>query len=150
MTESQSDFDPASNPSPEGLRRILRGVKTVAMVGVSTNPVRPSNYVGRYLALKGYRVIPVNPTVAEVLGQKSYPDLVSIGEPVDLVDVFRRPKTVVPIARQAVSIGAKALWLQLGIVNEEAAEIARLGGLDVVIDRCTHVEHRRLARQGKL
>ena len=132
------------------IEEILRESKTVAIVGLSPNPDRDSYTVARYLQEQGYRVIPVNPAVAQVLGQKSYPDLLSIGEPVDLVDVFRRPETVVPIAQQAVSIGAKALWLQLGIVNEEAAEIARLGGLDVVMDRCTHVEHRRLARDGKL
>ena len=132
------------------IEEILKESKTVAIVGLSPNPDRDSYTVARYLQEQGYRVIPVNPTVAEVLGRKSYPDLVSIGEPVDLVDVFRRPESVGPIARQAVSIAAKALWLQLGIVNEEAAEIARLGGLDVVMDRCTHVEHRRLAREGRL
>ena len=132
------------------IQQILRESKTVAVVGLSPRSDRDSHAVARYLQAQGYRVIPVNPAVAEVLGRKSYPDLVSIGEPVDLVDVFRRPETVVPIAQQAVSIGAKALWLQLGIVNEEAAEIARLGGLDVVMDRCTHAEHRRLVREGKL
>ena len=132
------------------IEEILKQSKSIAIVGLSPDPGRDSYTVARYLQDQGYRVIPVNPAVDEVLGQKSYPDLVSIGEPVDLVNVFRRPDTVVPIARQAVSIGAKALWLQLGIVNEEAAEVARLGGLDVVMDRCTPVEHLRLVRAGKL
>ena len=128
---------------PGTIRTILATSKTVAVVGLSPNPERPSYFVGSYLKSEGYRVIPVNPRAAEILGEKCYPDLLSIPEPVDLVDVFRKPEECVEVAEQAVQIGAKTLWLQLRVVNLEAAQIAEAGGLKVVMDRCVKIEHGR-------
>ena len=124
--------------------QIMMESKTIAVVGLSPEPDRPSYEVAKYLQEHGYRIIPVNPGYREVLGEISYPSLKAIPTPVDLVDVFRRPDAVVPIAEEAVSIGAKAFWLQLGIVNQEAARIAREGGLNVVMDACTKVVHQAL------
>ena len=129
---------------------ILRDSKTIAVVGLSDDPSRPSNEVAAYLQSQGYEVIPVNPRATEVLGAVCYPDLHAIPTPVDVVDVFRRSEHVVPIARAAVEIGAKALWLQDGVVNEEAAEIARSGGLAVVMDDCMLRRHALLKRQDVL
>lgn len=126
------------------IEEIVRQAKTIAVVGLSPNPERASYEVTSYLKGQGYRIIPVNPTVAEVLGEKSYPDLKSIPEPVDVVDIFRRAEDVPPIVEQAIAIGAKAVWMQLGIVNEAAAQRAREAGLGVVMDRCLMVEHRKL------
>lgn len=123
---------------------ILETSHTVAVVGLSPREGSDSLKVGRYLAKHGYRVIPVNPTVTEVMGEKSYPDLSSIPEPVDVVDIFRRPEAVPPIVEEAVKIGAKAVWLQLGIVNEEAARRAREAGLLVVMDKCMRREHLKM------
>lgn len=127
-----------------GLRRILQECRTVAIVGMSTNPDRPSNRVAKYLMDHGYTVIPVNPGPTEILGQKCYPDLVSVPVKIDIVDVFRNAEDVLPIAREAIRIGARCLWLQLGVINEEAAELASAAGLDVVMDRCTKIEHSHL------
>jgi predicted CoA-binding protein len=127
-----------------GLRRILARCRTLAVVGLSANWNRPSNFAAKYMQDHGYRVIPVNPRYTEVLGQRCYPDLASIPEPVDLVDCFRKPGEMVPLAHAAVAIGAKVLWMQLGIRNEEAARIASDAGLDVVMDRCVKIEHARL------
>jgi predicted CoA-binding protein len=127
-----------------GIRRILAQSRTIAVVGLSANWYRPSNFAAKYMQGKGYRVIPVNPAYTEVLGERCYPDLGAIGEPVDIVDCFRKPQDIVPIAREAVAIGAKVLWMQLGIRNEEAARIALDGGLDVVMDRCVKIEHARI------
>ena len=126
------------------LRRILRDCRTVAIVGLSAQWHRPSNFVGKYLQQHGYRVIPVNPRYAEVLGEKCYPDLAEIPEPLDMVDVFRRSEDVLPIAEQAVAIGAKCLWQQIGVINAEADALARAAGLDSVMDRCVKIEHARL------
>ncbi len=126
------------------IEEIIRQAKTIAVVGLSPNPERASYEVASYLKSQGYRIIPVNPTVAEVLGEVSYPDLKSIPGPVDVVDIFRRAEDVLPIVEQAIDIKAKAVWMQLGIVNEPAAERARQAGLGVVMDRCLMVEHRRL------
>lgn len=120
------------------------------VVGLSPDPTRDSFHVARYLQQQGYRIIPVNPAVDEILGEKSYPDLASVPGPIDLVDVFRRPEYVLPIAKQAVAVKARAIWFQLGIINSEAIEEARRGGLDVVVDRCAMVEHQRLISSGKL
>lgn len=125
------------------IRTILATTKTIAIVGLSPKPERPSYFVGSYLSSEGYRVIPVNPTVDELFGEKAYPDLLSIPFPIDLVDVFRKPEDCAEIAKQAVQIGAKSLWLQLRIVNFEAARIAEEGGLKVVMDRCVKIEHGR-------
>ena len=114
------------------------------MVGLSPRPERDSHDVAQYLQRQGYRIIPVNPNIDAVLGERAYPDLLSIPEPIDMVDVFRRSEEVEPIAEQAVAIGAKVLWLQLDVINEAAAAIATAGGLDVVMDRCTLREHQRL------
>jgi predicted CoA-binding protein len=125
---------------------ILRSTRTIAMVGVSPNWNRPSYFAMRYLQRKGFRVIPVNPRAIDVpiLGEQVYPDLESIPVGVDVVDVFRRPDETPPIADAAVGIGAKVLWLQLGIRNPEAQRIAEAGGLTVVQDRCMKIEYGRL------
>lgn len=132
------------NPQPAKLRRLLSEARTVAVVGLSSNGARDSYRVAEYLIQHGYRVIPVNPAVQSVLGEKSYPDLESIPEPVDVVDLFRRPEYVPDIAAQAISIGAKALWLQLGVRNGESARMAKEAGLTVIQDACIKVEHSRL------
>lgn len=125
------------------LRRVLRDNRSIAVVGLSADWFRPSYFAAKYMQEHGYRIIPVNPKYPEILGEKCYPDLASIPEPVGLVDVFRKPADCVSIARQAVEIGAKALWLQIGVVNEEARAIAEAAGLTVVMNRCmgeTHAE----------
>ncbi|MHB1417656.1 MAG: CoA-binding protein [Chloroflexota bacterium] len=129
---------------------ILRESKTIAVVGLSDNPARPSHGVAEYLKSQGYRIIPVNPTVGEVFGEKSYPDLAAVPEAVDVVEVFRRSEHVPPIAEAAVKKGARALWLQDGVSNPEAEEMARQAGLLVVSDDCMAREHQRLRRQGRL
>jgi uncharacterized protein len=132
------------NPSLRGMYNILVNAKTIAMVGASSNPEKPSHGVMKVLQEAGYHVIPVNPNETEVLGEKAYATLSDIPEPVDIVDVFRRAESTPPVAAEAVRIGAKVLWLQLGIINEEAAAIAQQGGLQVVMDRCIKVMHRKL------
>jgi uncharacterized protein len=127
-----------------GLRRVLAQSRTIAVVGLSANWYRPSHFAAKYMQDKGFSVIPVNPAYAEVLGQRCYPSLAAIPRPVDMVDCFRKPDDIVPIAREAVAIGAKVLWMQLGIRNDEAARIALDGGLDVVMDRCVKIEHARI------
>jgi predicted CoA-binding protein len=126
------------------LRRILRVTRTVAVVGLSAEWHRPSHFVAKYLQQHGYRVIPVNPRYPEILGERCYASLTDIAEPVDMVDVFRRTEDVLPIARQAVEIGAKCLWQQIGVKNVEADRLAREAGLDSVMDRCVKIEHARL------
>ena len=115
--------------------------KVIAVVGLSPNPERDSYDVARYLQAQGYKIIPVNPTVDEVLGEKSYPDLKSVAEPVDMVDIFRRSEAVPPLVDEALEIGAKYIWMQLEIVHEEAAKKATEAGVLVVMDRCTMREH---------
>jgi uncharacterized protein len=130
--------------SPHTIRRLLLESKTVAIVGLSANPQKASHFVATYMQYAGYKIIPVNPRLdGEIFGETVYPDLVSIPHHVDIVDVFRRPEACVEIAREAVEIGAGALWLQLGIVNEEAGAIAVEGGLDLVMNRCIKMEHGR-------
>lgn len=126
------------------LRRILKDTHVIAMVGLSDKWHRPSYFAAKYLLDKGYRVIPVNPNHAEILGQKCYPDLESIPEPVDLVDLFQRPEVVMSYVEPTIAIGARYLWMQLSIVNEEAASKARAAGLEVVMDRCMKIEYARL------
>jgi predicted CoA-binding protein len=123
---------------------ILSEAHTIALVGASPNPARPSHRVMRYLLGQGYRVIPVRPLVREVLGMRCVASLGEIGEPIDLVDVFRRAEFCPQVAEEAVAAGAKALWLQLGIVSPEARGIAEAGGLDYVEDECTAIVHRAL------
>jgi len=128
----------------QGLRRVLTRSRTLAVVGLSANWYRPSFFAAKYMLDHGYRIIPVNPTYGEVLGQPCYPNLASVPDKVDIVDCFRKPGEMVALARDAVAIGAKVLWMQLGIRNEEAARIATDAGLDVVMDRCVKIEHARL------
>ena len=125
--------------------RILTTYRNIAMVGLSSNPYQPSSFAGIYLAANGYNIIPVNPSQAgkTILGQKVYGRVDEIDRPVDIVDVFRPASEVPEIARQAVKIKAKVLWLQLGVISEEGAKIAREGGLEVVMDRCCKIEHAR-------
>jgi predicted CoA-binding protein len=132
--------------TPEERKRILEAAKVIAVVGLSDNPWRPSHSVSEYMQDAGYRIIPVNPNRVgkTILGEPVYASLADIPEPVDIVDVFRPAQVTPKIAAEAVAIRAKALWLQLGIANEEAARIAREGGLAVVMDRCISTEHSRL------
>jgi predicted CoA-binding protein len=126
------------------LRRILAESRTIAVVGLSANWHRPSNFAAKYMQEHGYRVIPVNPMYQEVLGEKCYASLRDIPEPVDIVDCFRASAEIPAIAADAIAIKAKVLWMQLGVINYEAARLARDAGLDVVIDRCVKIEHARL------
>ncbi len=120
--------------------------KNIAVVGISDDPERPSYYVASFLEKHGYNIIPINPTLTEWKGKKSYPDLKSIPEKVDVVDIFRRSEAVPPIVDEAIAIKAKAVWMQLGIVNEEAAAKARAAGIEVVMDKCMKIEYNRLKR----
>ena len=128
---------------PRVITAVLRSARTVAVVGLSPDPLRASYFIGFYLQRHGYRVVPVNPKEREILGEPAYPSLGDIPFPVDVVNVFRRPAVVPEIAREAVAIGAKALWLQFGVISDEGARIAAEGGLAVVMDRCMKVEHAR-------
>ena len=127
-----------------GLRRILMRSRTLAVVGLSAQWYRPSYFAAKYMQDHGYRIIPVNPRYGEVLGRTCYPDLRSIPEPVDLVDCFRKSPEIPPLAEDAIAIGARVLWMQLGIVNEAAAQQAAAAGLDVVMNRCVKIEHARI------
>jgi predicted CoA-binding protein len=126
------------------LRHILKQSHTIAIVGLSADWWRPSYFAAKYMQEHGYRIIPVNPKYTEVLGEKCYPNLESIPEAVDIVDVFRKSEDCAPIAKQAVAIGAKTLWLQLGVENVEAQQIAEAAGLAVVMNRCVKIEYARL------
>ena len=136
--------DVTSEVTVAGLRRILAENKTIAVVGLSANWHRPSNFAAKYMQDHGYRIIPVNPMYDEVLGETCYPSLEDIPEPVDMVDCFRRSDDIPPLAEQAISIGAKCLWMQIGVVNQAAATTATAAGLDVVMDRCVKIEHARI------
>ncbi len=131
------------------ISHILAETKTIAVVGLSSRPTRAGHYVPAYLQETGYRIIPVNPYLDEALGEKAYPDLASVPEPVDLVLIFQRSENVPPFVDQAVEIGAKAVWMQLGIANEEAARKAGAAGLRVVQNACMLVEHRRWQPTGQ-
>ena len=128
----------------ETLRRILSECRTIAVVGLSADWYRPSYFAAKYMQEHGYRIVPVNPKYPEILGERCYPSLADIPEKVDMVDVFRRTDDVLPIARQAIEIGARTLWQQLGVTNLEADRLAREAGLDSVMDRCVKIEHARL------
>lgn len=132
------------NPSDEKLREILVETKTVAMVGASSNPERTSHGIMKYLLDAGYRVIPVNPKETEILGQKAYAALADIPDKIDVVDVFRRSEDTPGIADEAIAIGAKVLWLQLGVTSEDAATRAKNAGLVVIMDKCMGATHRHL------
>ena len=132
---------PHRNPPDDALRQLLTNASTIAMVGASSNPDRPSNGIMRKLKSVGYRVIPVNPNETTVLGERAYASLADVPERIDIVDVFRRAEYTPAIADEAVKIGAKALWLQSGVVNEEAAAKAEAGGVMAVMDACIGVMH---------
>ena len=127
-----------------GLTRILAQSRTIALVGLSANWYRPSFFAAKYLQEHGYRVIPVNPNYTEVLGERCYPSVAAIPEPVDVVDAFRKADEMPALAREAVAKGARVLWMQLGVRNDVAARIASDAGLDVVMDRCMKIEHARI------
>ena len=128
---------------PLTIQRLLHNMRAIAIVGLSANELRASNFVGFYLKRHGYRVIPVNPRETAILGEVSYPSLSDVPVPVDIVNVFRAPDALPEIAREAVAIHAGALWCQFGVINEEGARIAEEGGLPVVMDRCLKIEHAR-------
>ena len=123
--------------------RILERYKKIAMVGLSGNPFRPSHFAAIYLLAHGYEVTPVNPREKEVLGRRSYPSLMEVAGPIEIVDIFREPAAVPGIVEQAIARSAKVVWMQLGVIHEEAAERARQAGLEVVMDRCMKIEHAR-------
>jgi len=125
----------------EDIKRIFESFKSIAVVGVSDSPMKPSNQVARYLQDAGYRIYPVNPKLENVLGVRCFPDLKSIDVNIDIVNIFRRPDHIPPIVDEAIEIGAKVIWMQLGIVNLEAAKNAEDHGLQVVMDRCMKIEH---------
>jgi uncharacterized protein len=132
-----------SSSRPDPITAVLRQSKTIAVVGLSSNPLRPSHEVASYLQRAGYTIIPVNPNESEVLGQKSYARLEDVPVPIDIVDVFRRPEHVPAIADSAIAIHAKCLWLQQGITHAEAAAKARAAGLFVIEDACLFIEHKK-------
>jgi uncharacterized protein len=136
-------FDLTRYQDPLVIQRMLNTARTIAIVGLSGNPLRASYFVGFYLQRHNYRIIPVNPRETEILGEKSYATLRDVPVPVDIVNVFRAPAALPAIAAEAVAIGAKCLWCQFGVINEEGARIAEKGGLAVVMDRCIKVEHAR-------
>jgi predicted CoA-binding protein len=126
------------------LKEILQSAKTIAVVGLSSNPAKESYRIASYLKDQGYRIIPVNPTATEILGEKAYPDLISVPEKIDVVQIFRKPEDVPPVVDDAIKAGARVIWMQEGIVHEEAAQKAQQAGLQVVMDTCMRVSHRRL------
>ncbi|REE88677.1 putative CoA-binding protein [Paenibacillus taihuensis] len=138
-----------TNPSRDEIKRILEETTTVAVVGLSDKPDRTSYMVSEAMKAKGYRIIPVNPNATEILGEKSYASLKDIPFPVDIVNVFRRSEHTPPVAEEAAEIGAKTLWLQLGIHNDEVAAIAERAGMQLIMDRCIKVEDSILLPNGK-
>jgi len=128
----------------ERLRRILSEYRSVAVVGLSANEMRPSYFAAKYLKDHGYRVTPVNPKYETILGETAYPDLASVPHAIDVVDLFQRAENVMPFVEDAIAIGAKVVWMQLGVVNDAAAARARQAGLEVVMDRCMKIEYARL------
>ena len=139
-----------ANPSEGERCELLRRVKTIAVVGLSPNPARPSNGVARAMQQFGYGIIPVRPGVVSVLGERAYPDLASIPQPFDLVNVFRNAQHLDEVVDQCLAVGAKALWIQEGIVDEQAAERARATGMTVVMDRCIYRDYVKLCGQNLL
>jgi predicted CoA-binding protein len=136
-------FDLSRYQDPSTIQRVIHSAKTVAIVGLSKNHLRSSHFVGFYLRRHGYRVIPVNPRESDVFGEKSFSSLADVPVPVDIVNVFRAPDALPEIARDAVAIGARNLWCQFSVINEEGGRIAEAGGLSVIMDRCIKVEHAR-------
>jgi predicted CoA-binding protein len=140
-----SDFCemPLENAAEEEIRQLLASARTIAVVGLSDKPKRDSYHVAEYLQRHGYRIIPVNPAVASVLGEKSYARLEDVPDKIDIVDIFRKPQAVPAIVDSAIAVGARAVWMQLGIAHNAAAEKARVAGLTVVMNKCLLIEHRR-------
>jgi uncharacterized protein len=136
-------FDLSRYQDPLTIQRVIHTAKTIAIVGLSRNELRASYFVGFYLKRHGYRIVPVNPRESNVLGEQSVASLADVPVPVDIVNVFRAPDALPGIAREAVAIGAKNLWCQFTVINEEGARIAEAGGLSVIMDRCIKVEHAR-------
>ena len=126
------------------MKQLLQETKTIAVVGLSNKPDRPSYGVTKYMQAHGYKIIPVNPTCSEILGETCYPDLSSIPVPVDMVDVFRKSEDCLEVAHEAVKIGAQSLWLQMGVINQEALDYASAHGLTGIMNQCLMVEHRKL------
>jgi len=141
--QSMTDLDLARYQDPLTIQRVLHTARTIAIVGLSSNELRASYFVGYYLKRHGYQVIPVNPRETEILGEKCYPSLQDVPVPVDIVNVFRAPDALPGIAGEAVKIGAGALWCQFGVINADGARIAEDGGVTVIMDRCLKVEHAR-------
>lgn len=137
--ESKNSWE---NPDPDVIEKIIRDVKTIAIVGLSSKPDRASNGVARYLIEQGFEIIPVNPVEDEILGLKSYPDLKSIGQKVDMVDVFRKGEATPPIVEEAISIGARYIWLQEGVTSQQSYDLAEKAGIPIVMDRCILKEHK--------
>ena len=136
-------FDLGRYQDPLTIQRVIHNARTIAVVGLSKNELRASYFVGYYLKRHGYHVIPVNPRESEILGEKTFKSLLEVPVPIDIVDVFRAPDALPGIAKEAVAAGARALWCQFTVINEEGARIAEEGGLTVVMDRCLKVEHAR-------
>ena len=128
----------------ETMRQALLGAKTIAVVGLSDKPSRPSYGVARYLQQQGYRIVPVNPNIGETLGERAYPDLISVPDAIDMVDIFRRSDQVAPTVDEAISKGVLTVWMQVGVVDHESARRAEEAGMTVVMDHCSMAEHRRL------
>ena len=140
-----------SNPSEAEIEALMRRVKRIAVIGLSPRPDRPSHSVARFLQSRGYEIVPVNPGATQILGERCYPSVTAaaaalavLGLKIDMVDCFRKSEDIPPIADEAIAIGAKCLWLQIGVINEEAAGKARAAGLEVVMNRCVKIEHARL------
>jgi predicted CoA-binding protein len=142
-TGSTTDPDLERYQDPLTIQGVLHSARTIAIVSLSANPLRASNFVGFYLKRHGYRVIPVNPSETEVLGEMSCASLLDVADPVDIVNVFRAPDALPAIAQEAVAINADCRWCQFGAINEEGARVAEEGGLDVIVDRCLKIEHAR-------
>jgi predicted CoA-binding protein len=138
-----TDLDLALYQDPLTIQRLLHTAKAIAVVGLSSNELRASHFVGYYLKRHGYQVIPVNPRETQILGETCYPSLLDVPVQIDVVDVFRVPSALPEIARDTVAIGASALWCQYGVINDEGARIASDGGVTVIMDRCIKVEHAR-------
>ena len=147
MTGQSSDKSDWANPNPAEIKRIIADSRTIAVVGLSSNPSRPSYRVGRYLQKQGYVIIPVNPRETEVLGEHAYPDIVSITGSIDIVQVFRKSEDAPAIVAEAIAKGAACVWLQEGVVSPEASRLARQASIPIVMDRCLKREHQRLRRK---
>ncbi|MGE0406991.1 MAG: CoA-binding protein [Candidatus Korobacteraceae bacterium] len=143
LTRFNDNMTPQDKLPQDEIGQLLQRARTIAVVGLSSSPLRPSYGVAAFLQMREYRIIPVNPTIAGTLGEKSYASLLDVPEKIDIVNVFRRPEFVPPVVDQAIQLGVPAIWMQEGVIHNEAAEKARKAGMFVVMDRCILVEHRR-------